>query len=182
MEFTEDVKQPQISLNDISTTYNTIDNDTHQQKEETFSPVPYANLQLDDDGESYAPDGFDENHHAKKTPTPLKYNNLHIRNDAGADDIVNNPNTKIETHNNYSLRRGLDTDPSYDTIGREKDTDTMNKTKSPAAEHNQTSCATYAIVNKALSSDSTKDSDGPKQFQVGESGDTYAVVNKKSAT
>ena len=182
MEFTEDMKQPQIFLNDINTTYNTIDNDAHHQEKETFSPVPYANLQLDDGGESYKPVDFDENHHAKKTQTPLKYNNLHIRNDVGADYNVNNPNIKIETHSNSSLRRGLGTDPSYDTIGCEKDTDTMNKIKSPAGDQNQTSCVTYAVVNKAKSSDNTKDSDRPNQFQVGESGDTYAVVNKKSVT
>ena len=184
MEFPEDMKRHQIPLNDMDTTYNTIDNIAYHQGKETSSPVPYANLQLDEDGGTYNTVNLDENHQAEKTPKSVTYNSLHFSDDAGTYNTVGcdkNPNIQAAIGNDSPLRPEIDTDLSYDTLERGQDTNTIDKTNSLEADQNQTLNITYAVVNKTKSSDKTNDSNRPNQFQVAESGDTYALVNKNNA-
>ena len=173
MEFPADTKQPQIPLTD---------SDTEHQSEKTNLQATYKNLQLDEDGGAYNTVSFDVEHDMKKIHTPLKNNTFKIDNDGGAYDTLelNEESTRAEDIK-YLKSHGsqnIGSDALYTTFGQETNTNSTIPARDPVSKEEKETDITYAVVDNEKTSDVKYNR--PKQFQVADSCDTYALVNKET--
>lgn len=162
MEFTDDTKQPQVPVSDRHI--------KHQSEEKNIQAI-YKNLQIDEVGGTYNTVSVDVEHN-----TPLKNNTFQIDDDGGAYNIVEfheSPRV-LDTKINDSQNTGSTI--AYKTIGQEKITDSTDPPRAPVSQPDTKTDIIYAVVDNGNPSDINYNR--PKQFQVAESGDTYALVNK----
>lgn len=168
MEFTDDTKRPQASV---------YDRPTKHQSEEKDMQATYKNLQIDEDGGTYNT-VFVDAEHDMKIDTLLNKHTFQIDDDGGAYNTVEfqesprAPNTKINSSQN------TDDNMAYKTTGQENNTYSTEPFRAPVSKPDKKTNITYAVVDNGKSSDLNYNR--PKQFQVVESGDTYAIVNKET--
>ena len=111
-------------------------------------------------------------------------------NDIGRYNTVEGvANESQKDNTNMNLSPDAAVDPSYETLEEIVDkTTVVNDTSENEHEDNglsetkqEESDITYSFVDKSRSSEKPTERQRPRQFEVAESGDTYAVVDKTSS-
>lgn len=164
MEFTDDTKQPELPV---------IDSHTKFQSEEKDMQATYKNLQIDEDGGTYNTISVDAEHRHT-----IENNTFQIDDDGGAYNTVEfeeNPRA-MSTQINASQNIGINI--ASKAIGQENNTDSTDPLRAPVSLPDKKNDITYAVIDNEKPNDARYNR--PKQYQVAESGDTYALVNKET--
>ena len=180
MEFPNDEAHGQRTLNNVDTAYNTIPSDMVQHPDEINLPMTYKNLQITDDGGAYSTVDFDDEHH-EELHTPQENNTLQIDNEGGDYNTVEFEENTRAKNTKYRITaelQNISCEFSYNMLSQKHDAVPTNSAGDTDSEQITEIDLTYAVVNK--SEPSNNNCNRPKQLQVAESGDCYALVNKKT--
>ena len=178
LEFSDETKYGHEPLDEANITCNSVHSDTQKQAHATNTIPTYQNQQVYNDNETFDSNYVDSEQQTHNIPIVTQFENQQLDENGGAYndvDFEHTTDTKIKQNNNTQQSSEIDSELFY---GQNKNAKTSFNISNAISKQNLETEATYAVVNKNKPNDIGYERQ--KQFQVPESNETYALVNKES--